>query len=146
MTVLRLEPGESPEAAPCEHCGAKSQRAHGFLYRDNDAYGIYYAEWSYGHPGQGVSLAIAVGEWNEGSSPADRVSIGVRATPTASSIDFTVLNPHESPWGNTPLLGQMLDRKQALNHPVLKEVLHIAEHVVRDDMRICRFLDSIGIS
>jgi hypothetical protein len=35
-------------------------------------------------------------------SPRDRVSIGVLAKPTASSVDFTVLNPSESPWAEAP--------------------------------------------
>jgi hypothetical protein len=145
MTTLRLEMGEHREGDSCEHCGAKSRTAHGFVYRNNDAYGIYYAGWSEGHPEQGVSLAIAVGEWSEGSSPADRVSIGVRAVPAASSVDFTVLNPNESPWSDTPLLGRMLERDQALAHPVLNEVMHIAEHIVCDDTRVSRFLGSIDI-
>lgn len=86
-------------------------------------------------------MAIAVGEWDEGSSPADRVSVGVRATSTASSIHFTVLDPSESPWGNTPLLGQMLEREQALAHPALRDVMHVAEHITRDDERVRRFFE-----
>jgi hypothetical protein len=146
MNTLRLELGESREAAPCECCGGRSQTAHGFVYRDDDAYAVYYAGWSDGHPGRGVSLAIAVGEWSEGSSPADRVSIGLSAKPTPSSIDFTVLNPGESPWGDTPLLGKMLGRERALAHPVLKEAFYVAEQIVRYDGRVRRFLDSIDVS
>jgi hypothetical protein len=86
-------------------------------------------------------MAIAVGEWAEGSSSADRVSMGVCATSTPSSVNFTVLNPNESPWSDTPLLGKMLGREPALAHPALAEVMHIAEHVVRDDARVRRFLD-----
>jgi hypothetical protein len=146
MSVLRLELGESRDAAPCECCGAKSRTAHGFVYRDGDAYAVYYAGWSDGHPGRGVSLAIAVGEWTDGSSPADRVSIGILATPTPSSVDFMVLNPTESPWGDTPLLGKMLGREHALAHPMLKEAMRIATHIVRDDTHVRRFLDSIELS
>jgi len=142
MSMLRLEVGEPPEARPCECCGATSRTAHGFVYRDGDAYAIYYAGWSDGHPERGASMAVAVGEWAEGSSPADRVSVGVRAIPTPSSVDFTVLNPDESPWGETPLLGKMLGRDQALAHPALAEVMDVAEHIVRDDARVRSFLNS----
>lgn len=146
MSTLQIELGESGEAAPCECCGASSRTAHGFVYRDGDAYAVYYAGWSDGHPGRRVSLAIAVGEWAEGTSPADRVSIGIRATRTPSSVDFMVLNSMESPWGDTPLLGKMLEREQALAHPALKGVVHVAEHIVRDDPRVRNFLDSIDVS
>ena len=86
-------------------------------------------------------LAIAVGEWTEGTSPADRVSIGMRATPTPATVDFMVMNPTESPWSDTPLLGKMLGREQALAHPALKEVVHVADHIVRDDTRVRNFLE-----
>ncbi len=146
MSMLKLELGESGEAAPCECCDARSRTAHGFVYRDDDAYAVYYAGWSDGHPGRGVTLAIAVGEWTEGSSPSDRVSIGILAMPTPSSVDFKVMSPADSPWGDTPLLGKMLGREHALAHPALKEAMHVAEHIVRDDARVRRFLDSIDMS
>jgi hypothetical protein len=57
-----------------------------------------------------------------------------------------VLNSMESPWGDTPLLGKMLEREQALAHPALKGVVHVAEHIVRDDPRVRNFLDSIDVS
>lgn len=140
MSTLRLEIGEAAEAAPCECCGAASRTAHGFVFRDGDAYAVYYAGWSDRHPERGVTMAIAVGEWAEDSSPNDRVSIGVCATATPTSINFRALSADESPWSDTPLLGKMLERVQALAHPAWREVLRVAEHVVRDDARIDHFL------
>jgi hypothetical protein len=72
--------------------------------------------------------------------------MGVRAAATQSSVNFTVVNPNESPWGDTPVLGKMLGRDQALAHPALAEVMHVAEHIVRDDVRVRGFLDSTGPS
>ena len=65
MSTRQLELGDTGEMAPCDCCGAKSRTAHGFVYRGGDAYAVYYAGWSDGPPGRGVSLAIAVGEWAE---------------------------------------------------------------------------------
>jgi hypothetical protein len=132
--------GEGAEGAPCTCCGVASTTAHGFVYRNGDAYAIYYAGWSARHPEHGVTMAIAVGQWEDGSSTADRVSIGLRATSTATSIDFRALNSDESPWSDTPLLGKMLEREHALAHPAWREVLAVAEHVVRDDARVRDFL------
>ena len=146
MTTLRLETADENNATQCACCGARSRSVHGFVYRDDDAYAVYYAGWSDGHPGRGVSIAIAVGEWSEGSSSADRTSVGIRAKPTRNSVEFTVLSPNESPWGDTPLFGKMMERERALAHPKLKEVLHVVEHVVRGDARVRDFLDSIDAS
>jgi len=146
MNTLRLEPGELREAAACDCCGAQSCTTFGFVYRDDDAHAVYYAGWSNGHPGRGVSLVIAVGEWADGSSPSDRVAIGVRAVPTPSSVNFTVLEPSESPWSETPLLGKMLGREQALTHRVYADAIRVAEHVARNDPHVRRFLDSIDLS
>jgi hypothetical protein len=63
-----------------------------------------------------------------------------------STVDFMIINPTESPWGDTPLLGKMLGREQALAHSALKEVLHVAEHIVREDPRVRHFLNSIDVS
>jgi hypothetical protein len=146
MTTLRLEPADEDKATRCACCGTRSRTVHGFIYRDDDAHAVYYAGWSDGHPECGVSIAIAVGQWGEGSSSADRTSIGIKAKPTPSSVDFTVLDPNESPWGDTPLFGKMLEREHALAHPKLKEVLQIIEHVVSNDARIRDFLYSIDAS
>jgi len=142
MTTLRVEPAGEDNVAQCACCGAQSRSVHGFVYNDDDAYAIYYAGWSDTHPEKGVSIAIAVGEWSEGSSPADRTSVGITAKSTPSAIEFSVLNGDESPWAYTPLFGQMLDRDRALTHPRLKEIFHVAEHVVRDDERVRCFLNS----
>jgi hypothetical protein len=139
VNTLRLEIGEGAEGEPCVCCGVASITAHGFLYRNGDAHAIYYAGWSVRHPEHGVTMAIAVGRWEEGSSAADRVSIGVRATSTATTIDFIALNSADSPWSNTPLLGKMLERDQAVTHPAWREVLEVAEYVVQNDARIRDF-------
>jgi hypothetical protein len=142
MSILRLETGEPIKITKCECCGADFRWIHGFVYRNDDAHAIYYAGWSDGHPDRGVTMAIAVGEWSDDSSPADRVSIGIVVVPTPSSLNFTVLEPHESPWEETSLFGKMLERNRALAQPVLPHVMHIAEHVVHDDARVRGFLDS----
>jgi hypothetical protein len=110
------------------------------VYRDGDAYAVYFAGWPEGHRDRGVTLAIAVGEWSEGSTASDRVSIGLDAWTTSSEIQFTVLDPEQSPWGSSELLGEMLPRAKALPHSALKEVFEVADHIVQNDRRIEKFL------
>ncbi|HEX8778662.1 MAG TPA: hypothetical protein VF738_11150, partial [Rhodanobacter sp.] len=44
-----------------------------------------------------------------------------------------VCNADESPWRETNILGRMLDRDEALAHPLIKDVCHIADHIYLED-------------
>jgi hypothetical protein len=140
MIGLSLEPGLQEEGAICDCCGAQSTTVHGFVYESGDACAIYYAGWSAQHPERGVTMVIATGEWDEGSGPTDRVSIGLQALSTGTEIHFSVLEPDQSPWGKTELFGEMLPRDKALHHSSLRKTLEIAEFVVREDPRTHSFL------
>lgn len=137
---LEIELGNDGPTTRCECCGATSRTVHGFIYDRGDARAVYYAGWSEGHPDDGVTMAIAVGDWDEGADATRRVSIGLRARASEQEVHFSVLRPEESPWSRTELLGAMLPRTAALGHPVLKEVFTIAEYIVRNDDRVARFL------
>ena len=136
ISRLALEVGPSEAGAECECCGNQSVTAHGFVYKDGDAFAIYYAGWTPGHAKRGVSMAIATGEWTDGTGPADRVSIGLTAQSAEDEIQFRVVGPDESPWGDTPLFGRMLVREDALKHSRLRVTYEIAELVVREDPRV----------
>lgn len=135
-TQYSLETGPEEEGATCDCCGTRSSSVHGFVYRDGDAFAIYYAGWSERHPERGVTMAIATGEWSDDSGPQDRVSIGLGAYPTGTDVEFSVAEPEESPWGETPLLGTMLPKDRALASAALTATLEIAELVSRGDPRL----------
>jgi hypothetical protein len=137
---LALEMGPQDLGIECDCCGVRSTTVHGFVYQRGNAFAVYYAGWSQKHPDRGVTLAIATGEWGEGSSPADRVSIGLKARSSEDEIQFTVLTADESPWGDTPMFGKMLQRKEALSHPRLAQTFAIADLIVDKDERVHRFL------
>jgi hypothetical protein len=142
---LQLEAGEADRPTRCECCGRVSRTVHGFIYKDGDAYAVYYAGWSEGHPDRGVTMAVAVGEWDDNSDASDRVSVGLEAWSAVSKIQFAVLEPEQSPWANTDLLGAMLARPTALAHPVLPAIFEVAEHVVTCDERVASFLNRISV-
>jgi hypothetical protein len=131
-----LEQGPEEAGAMCDCCGTRSMTAHGFVYRTGTPFAVYYAGWSDQHPERGVTMAIATGEWAERSGPPARTSIGVEARPTPREIQFTVVGPENSPWGETPLFGRMLSRESALDSPSLKATLEVAELVARTDSRV----------
>jgi hypothetical protein len=44
-----------------------------------------------------------------------------------------VIDASESPWKNAKVIGRILDRVEALAHPLIDEVFHITDHMVEDD-------------
>jgi len=136
---LRIETGETQKST-CHCCGKDSITVHGFIYRNEEPYAVYYAGWAITHPKHYVSVALAVGKWDEKSSVADRTSFGFNAFLTASEIQFSFIGPEDSSWGETELLGKMLDRNQALKSPLSKEILALGEYIVEADQRVGNYL------
>lgn len=144
MQILKVEVGDNRKSSRCHCCGLESNVGHGFVYKNGDAYAVYYAAWSAEHPERQVSLALAIGEWGDDSSAADRTCFGLEAREGEDEILFRVIEPRESPWSRTDLLGEMLSRESALTDPLLKEAFVVAEHVVRSHPAISEYLGLSG--
>lgn len=140
MHSYEIEVGENQNPSSCRCCGRESNVGHGFVYKNSDAYAVYYAGWSAEHPERRVSLALAIGEWDDDSNAADRTCFGLEAREGDDEILFRVIGPEESPWRSTDLLGEMLSREKALKDSLLKEVLVVAEVVVRNHPAIADYL------
>lgn len=135
-----IEIGENCKPSICHCCEHKSNIGHGFVYKDGNAYAIYYAGWSPSHSYNKVSIAIAIGGWSDNSTSADRICFGLESYEAEKEILFRVIDPVESPWSNTELLGKMISRQDALNNSLLKEVFVIAERVVCNHDAIRKYL------
>ena len=138
MAIERMKPrysvevGDNRVPATCRCCGRNSSTAHGFVYKDGDAYAVYYASWSEEHPEPHLFLALAVGEeWDDEASSSSRTCFGLVAREEGEQVLFRVTGPEESPWPNSDVLGPMLSRDAALRHSLLPEVFAIAERVLR---------------
>ena len=140
--MFTLEIGENEKTLRCHCCGESGSTGHGFVYRDGSAYGIYYVAWSRAHPDRGVSLAMAVGEWDDGTTTAQRTCVGVEAYERETEILFRFISPAASPWPNTELLGPMLDRESAVAHPLRSEFLDLCDVIVRGHPAVASFLDA----
>ena len=139
--TIRLELG--PEGAPhqCECCGGQTSSVHGFAYEDDAPHALYYAAWNSKHVDQGVSLIVSLGDFEEGSGPWSRRAVAMRCWVAEDQFRFSVIEPDESPWSNATVVGEILGRQAALDHPDIKEFFHIAEHAVEDDPRVKAILD-----
>lgn len=135
-----LEIGENQSPSICHCCSRKSNIGHGFICKNGDAYAVYYAGWTPDHLTKKISFAIAIGEWDDKSTISDRTCFGLEVSEGEGEILFRIIDPDESPWPITDLLGKMVSRKESLNHSLKNEVLLIAEHVMRNHDAIHEYL------
>lgn len=134
MGVITIEFADRhDEDEPCECCGGRSTRLTRFVYSDGDAYAVYYARYSDNHPHGWISALIGLGEWGEGGTPADRVAFPVRIRATDEAFQVMLVDAADSPWHDVTFLGRILDRAEALKHPLKDEAFHITDHIVMDD-------------
>lgn len=139
--MLKLELGEDQKIGRCHCCGAAAKTGHGFIYKNGTPYGVYFAGWSAGHKERGVTLAIAVGEWDEGTIREQRTCVGLEAYEGEVQILFRFIERESSPWTETDLLGRMISREEAVGHPLRSEFLAVAEIIVRKHPAVRQFLN-----
>jgi hypothetical protein len=137
---ITLEPGEHRESRPCACCGRPILTAIGFVYRNGDAYSVYHAAWSPGHPARGASIALQFGDWSEDAGPDDRFRVGLEIRATLSEYQFEVREPADSMWADSSDV-RMLTRDEALAHAQKTEFFRVAEHVIFGDQRIKQWME-----
>lgn len=141
MSNYFIELGEDSTTSVCKCCNEKSCTGHGFVYKNNDAFAVYYVAWSKAHYPKKVTFALAIGLWDEQSTSKDRTCIGFEAYESESDILFRVIEPDESPWPKTDLMGEMLEKSEAMGSSLLQEAFVIAEEVVRNHPSVNAYLN-----
>ncbi|MGH9427585.1 MAG: hypothetical protein ACRD2L_14935 [Terriglobia bacterium] len=143
--MIRIE-CEEPVKEVCDCCGGTTIRLTRFVYENGDAFATYYGLFSDNHPAREVKLAVSLGGWGEGSSPKDRRSFALVLGDNESEYQVKIVDAEESPWQGVGVIGQMLDRDEALTHPWLNDVFHITDHIVTDDAEIKTYFEGESAS
>jgi hypothetical protein len=138
--MLEIEIGEDAAPSTCACCGVESRVGHGFIYNNKDAYAVYYVGWTPLHRERGVTLAVAIGEWGDGSAAKDRTCFGLEVHEGERQVLIRFIEPEESPWSSTEVLGPMISRNDSLNHNASTDVLRVAEYIVREHPSVREFL------
>lgn len=128
-----------PEASKCDCCGNTTTRLTRFVTRDGDAFAIYYAAFSEGHPENGVIGVVSVGEWWDDSFPESRDAFAFRIWEGEDNYHVTITDAKESQWSDVNLIGRKLSREEALAHPLIHDVFHITDHMTDEDPAIREF-------
>ena len=134
---------EEPNIFKCECCGNETKKLTRFVYNNDDAYAVYYAQFTLGHKDKAVSGIVSLGEWGEGSESSSRTAFPFRIWSNEENYQVGLLDKDESPWSDVELLGEILNREEALKHKLLKEVFHITDHITAEDKEVIDFLNYI---
>ena len=141
MANYEIEIGKDRQSSVCQCCGKESSVGHGFVYKDGDAYAIYSAAWSTMHSQPKISFALAIGDWDDdGKRNENTVCFGVEAVDGGDKILFQIIDPSESPWPDSELLGSMLARESSMNHASINEVFTIVESLLHRHPAIREYL------
>ena len=145
MSAITIELAERVEDE-CSCCGGRLIRLTRFVHADG-AHAVYYAAFSPGSSERSVRVLLSVGAWggwDGGRIPKKRVAFAFCIQTTGSEYQTTIVDAVESPWYGVKILGKILNRKNALAHPWIQEVFHIADHIVTDDRDVKEHLDGSG--
>ena len=125
-----------PRLTVCACCNKPLTNITGFVAREGEPWAIYKGCFGESHPEKGVHLGIGVDDVGGAPEWKGRVAFSFWVRIESDEYRTTVIDKVESPWGNSSVLGPMLDREEALDHPLLNEVFHLIDHIVIEDKAI----------
>lgn len=138
--MIRIE-FEEPIVKICECCTNETIKLTRFVYKDENAFAIYYLKFTKGHDYKYALGIISIGDWGTDEEPKNRFSFPFRIWLNDNNeYQIGLMDKEESPWQNA-ILGKILDRKDALQHPWIKEVFHITDHIVFEDEKLIEYFD-----
>lgn len=133
MSNLSLELGEQIADIECSQCGGRHKSAYGFIYKDGDAYSLYYATLHIGHPEPSVGLTLSIGKWWDDNAVEERQWVFLRVWATCDEFKMEVLEPSLSQHSENRSLGKALTREAALASPQLPEIFRVADYIALHD-------------
>ena len=113
-----------------------------FVYKDGDAYAVYYASFAVGHPERGARAIVSLGTWGEGATPEDRLAFPMEILANSDEYQVRMVDRESSPWRDTTFLGRVLDRAESLDHAWCEEVFALTNAMFVQDLPLKDFLDT----
>ena len=139
--VIEIEPTESNDTGVCDCCGRSSRTVWGHAYADDRCLAAYFVHWTLGHVrDQGANIDLVIGEWGEGTTPAQRSSVSLAYRLMESGPGMMVIDADARPVSESPLVGQALRRDDVLGAAFAQDVFAIADAILARDERVAELL------
>ena len=102
MDSIEFEP---PEYMACDCCGRSMTRLTRFVHRDEDAFAVYFVEFTPGHEERIAWVIVGLGEWGDDDvDPQEaRAAFAYCIRLGQASYELSIIDADESPWTTTYL-------------------------------------------
>jgi hypothetical protein len=120
----------------CDGCGHETRTFRGLVYEDGEAFGIYVAAYTDGHPELGVSMAVSMRGWGEGVDPLTKECVALEWRNAENGPGVVVVDGEHSTWANEVALGRLSSRAVALSSGIAEEAFAISDAVWVADERL----------
>jgi hypothetical protein len=92
---LSIELGEKLAEVECES-GSNHRSAYGFVYKDDDAFGVYFALMHVETKEPWVGLTVSIGKWWDDGAVDERSWVFLNVWSTPDSFQMGLMNPELS--------------------------------------------------
>lgn len=141
VNMIKIE-FEEPTKEVCDCCGNTTIKLTRFVYQDEDAFAVYYAQFTKAHEDKRLNGLIGLGEWGDDDvGPEARLAFPFQIWTHEDNYQVGLVDAEESPWNDVTFMGRILDREEALNHELIKDVFHITDHMVTDDLEVVKYFN-----
>lgn len=134
---LEIELGQASEHR-CGCCGKLSHVVRGYVSKDGDARAVYMAGYTEKHAIEEGTILVSIGDWTDGSTPRDRVSVVMKVQKIGGRFQIMVVGPEGCPWDEVTIFGPIASRAAALARADIQEYFHVVDHVLEVDERFTR--------
>ena len=122
----------------CDHCQDTFQITRGALYDDSKGFGLYLASLHSCNSARVAHLVVAVREGYQAFR--ETCAVAMQITATEKDFQVAVVNAEDSPWISESYLGRVLNRKEALESPLIQTFFQITDRIVEDNPKIDEYL------
>lgn len=120
------------EKSSCCCCGRDMFEAEGILNSEHGEIAYYAYQWTDGHQSR---FKLGICALNENSE----ITPGLAAVSchfNGESLIYSILEPEDSPWGDSEALGAVLSRKDVLEEKKIPNIFSIVDAIAANDKRI----------
>lgn len=137
MAQYRIEPVDETRFGPCSCCGGEARRVWGYVRYGDAAVAAYFVTWTSGQAEKhGADWDFVMGNWAEGSGPADRVAVSLAMRRGERGPEFMVIDAEGRDMAAADLAGKAMGREEVAGTKLADAVFGMIDAVWMGDRRL----------